>query len=326
VGTRIDQDVTANQTARLTYVDAIYMALPGLAGWGVAMNDPPALSLLSANFDSVRANLFNSSAGLWWRDSSWKFGHVYWARGNGWAIAAIVEILAHLSPSDPRRGSFVTVLTQMASALRPLQRADGFWNVDLTNPNDFGGPESSGTAFFTYAIAYGINQGLLDATTYLPVVESAWHGLTTIAVQADGSLGYVQGVGSGPGNGQPVGPLSTAAYGVGGFLLAASQVAKLAGLPQVGPPGRSTGVTAVADGSGGVQVSWQAPLDDGGAQVSAYAIYAYSPTGTMMLLTQNPGQMNIRGLNRAAWYTFTITAYNGQWGPWSSWAPWTWVT
>jgi hypothetical protein len=91
----------------------------------------------------------------------------------------------------------------------------------------------------------------------------------------------------------------------------------------VGPPGRSMETMSFADGSGGVRLTWQTPLDNGGAPVSAYAIYAYSPTGAKMFVTENPGQLTIPGLNRAAWYTFTVSAYNGQWGPWSSWAPWT---
>ncbi|MFT3740733.1 MAG: glycoside hydrolase family 88 protein [Breznakibacter sp.] len=116
----------------------------------------------------------------------------------------------------------------MAEALKLRQRSDGFWNASLDDPGDFGGPETSGTSFFVYGMAWGINNGLLDRDTYLPVVEKAWNGLTSTAVQPSGFLGYVQGVGTNPASSQPVTAGSTADFGVGAFLLAGSEMVKLA--------------------------------------------------------------------------------------------------
>jgi rhamnogalacturonyl hydrolase YesR len=117
----------------------------------------------------------------------------------------------------------------MAAALRAVQRSDGFWNVNLADPQHLPGPETSGTAFFTYGLAYGIRAGLLDRTTYLPVVARAWNGMVATAVHSDGFLGWVQGVGYEPESSQPVTAGSTADFGVGGFLLAGTEVAGLAG-------------------------------------------------------------------------------------------------
>ncbi|MEM1207501.1 MAG: glycoside hydrolase family 88 protein, partial [Acidobacteriota bacterium] len=48
----------------------------------------------------------------------------------------------------------------------------------------------AGSSMFTYGLAWGVNHGVLDAKTYAPAAQLAWHGLTTTAVQPDGFLGY----------------------------------------------------------------------------------------------------------------------------------------
>jgi hypothetical protein len=108
----------------------------------------------------------------------------------------------------------------------PLQLSDGFWGADLRNPSAYG-YEESGTAFFTYAIAWGVNTGILDPAVYKPVLTKAWTALSTIALQPSGEVGYVQGATKGasqPSDGQPVKVTDTSAYGVGGFLLAGSEM------------------------------------------------------------------------------------------------------
>jgi rhamnogalacturonyl hydrolase YesR len=119
------------------------------------------------------------------------------------------------------------VLKKMAATLKSIQRSDGFWNADLGDPTKYAGPETSGTAFFVYGIAWGINNGVLPAADYRPVVEKAWQGLVTKAVATNGRLGYVQGQGQKPADHQPVKAGDTAAFGVGGFLLAGSELQKL---------------------------------------------------------------------------------------------------
>ena len=121
----------------------------------------------------------------------------------------------------------------MAAALVSRQRSDGFWNVDLQDPLDFPGPETSGTSFFVFGMAWGLNHSILDRPTYLPVVVTAWDALVQTAVQPSGFLGYVQGVGNSPSSSQPVTATSTADFGVGAFLLAGAEVAKLASSSQV---------------------------------------------------------------------------------------------
>lgn len=148
----------------------------------------------------------------------------------------------------------------MAKALKDRQRSDGFWNCSLDDPNDYGGPETSGTSFFTYAIAWGINNNLLDSASYYPCIVKAWNALSTVAVQENGFLGYVQGVGSNPASSQPVTVNSTADFGVGAFLLAGSEIAQLAH-GDITPPSNFYVKTIQAINDHGIQLNFSKAID-----------------------------------------------------------------
>jgi rhamnogalacturonyl hydrolase YesR len=123
------------------------------------------------------------------------------------------------------------MLRAMCDALRKVQREDGFWNVSLHDPSHFGSKETTGTAFFVYGMAWGVRNGVLPRETYLPIVATAWNALANEALHADGFLGYVQGTGKEPKDGQPVKYDSKpdfTDYGLGAFLLAGSEVYRLA--------------------------------------------------------------------------------------------------
>ena len=118
----------------------------------------------------------------------------------------------------------------MSEALKNCQREDGFWNVSLHDPDHFGGKETTGTSLFVYGMAWGINHGILDRKTYLPLVLKAWNGLVNDAVHPNGFLGYVQGTGKEPKDGQPVTSdkiPNFEDYGVGCFLLGAGEIYRL---------------------------------------------------------------------------------------------------
>ena len=86
------------------------------------------------------------------------------------------------------------------------------------------GPETSGTAFFTYGYLWGINNGYLDEKEYLPVVQRSWDYLSKTALQPDGKVGYVQPIGERAIPGQVVDKNSTANFGVGALLLASCEL------------------------------------------------------------------------------------------------------
>ncbi len=222
------------------WIDAFYMAGSTLARLGVLNSDTNYLNQLRDMYDYMKytqgGGLFNPSQGLWWRDSGYKSSapDTYWGRGNGWVIASLARNLEVL-PSDDTicRPEFESMLQAMAAALLPWQQDDGFWRADITNPTNAycPNPETSGTAFFTYAIAYGLNEGILvDApgTNYTAAVTKAWNGLVSIALHPNGKLGYTQAVGSNP---QPANYDSERDYGCGAFLLAGSEILRLLGGP-----------------------------------------------------------------------------------------------
>lgn len=226
------------------WVDALHMAMPVFVRVANYRADPAYLTKLGKLYDYTKkqisgVGLYDTTDRLWYRDSAyiWPSGSgshspnglkVYWSRGNGWALAAHAKVLALLPATDPKRAEYVATLQAMSQALALVQRSDGFWNVNLADPLHRPGPETSGTAFFTYGLAYGVRTGLLDSATYLPIVAKAWNGMIATAVRSDGLLGWVQGVGANPDSSQPVTSTTTSDFGVGAFLLAGSEVAKLA--------------------------------------------------------------------------------------------------
>ncbi|MDX6258386.1 MAG: hypothetical protein QOH84_74 [Kribbellaceae bacterium] len=218
--------------------DALHMAMPPFARIGKLRGDPAYWTKLSQLYQDTktRRGLYVASSGLWYRDDRFLPGKivspngkpVLWSRGNGWVAAAHVKTLKTLPTTEQNVAEYRSTLTQLVGALKPVQRSDGFWNVNLADPQHLPGPETSGTAFFTYATAYAIKSGLVTASGYQSVAARGWNGMVATAVHPDGSLGYVQKVGDRPESSQPITYDSTADFGVGGFLLAGSELAGLA--------------------------------------------------------------------------------------------------
>ena len=229
----IDNLVYSSSSADWTWIDAIFMSMPVFARLGVLTGDSIYFNRMYDlyAYNKYTLGLYNSSEGLWYRDVNYKPPYAtkngqdcYWSRGNGWVVGAHVRILQLLPLKDSHRTEYIQTFQAMAAALKNRQREDGFWNPSLDDANEYTGPETSGTAFFTYGLAWGINNHLLDSATYYPVVAKAWNGLTTIALQSTGFLGYVQGVGAAP---ALASASSTQDFGVGAFLMAGTEVQKL---------------------------------------------------------------------------------------------------
>lgn len=233
----IDNVIASGQRTHWSWIDAQFMASPVYAHLGEVTGDAKYQQAMFELYTDARdrRHLFDTTAGLWFRDENYLYPgattpngkKIFWARGNGWVIGSVVRTLEHLAPTSPYRADYEAMLRAMAPALAAVQREDGLWNVSLADPDDYGGPEASGTAFFLYGIAWGVNHGLLDRDTFAPVIERGWRGLVRTAMRDDGELGYVQGVGERPDSSQPVTLASTHDYGVGAFLLAGTEVMKL---------------------------------------------------------------------------------------------------
>jgi unsaturated rhamnogalacturonyl hydrolase len=221
-------------------VDSQFMALPAFAMLGKRDNNNSYFTRMKDlwNYTKVTLQLYDTTAHLYYRDASYIYPgtqtpngkKLFWSRGNGWALGALARILTDLPSNDSNRAAYVKTFQELSAALKAVQRSDGFWNMSLYDPNYYPGPETSGTALFAYGMAWGINNGLLSKTTYTPVVAKAWNAMVGTAVHANGQLGYVQPVGEAPVDPSLVTYDSSFDFGVGCFLLAGSEVYKLAQL------------------------------------------------------------------------------------------------
>jgi len=225
------------------WIDAVQMAMPIFAKLGVITEDSAYYEKMFDLYYYTKTShgdngLYNPSDHLWWRDQSFDPPYTtpdgvncYWSRGNGWVFAALARVLDVLPEDAPHREEYLTTFTEMAEALAGLQRHDGFWNPSLADSNDYGGKETSGTAFFTYGLAWGINDSILSRDIFMPYVVKAWSGMVNEALHPNGFLGYMQGTGKQPSDGQPITydkVPNFEDYGLGAFLLAGSEVYKMA--------------------------------------------------------------------------------------------------
>jgi rhamnogalacturonyl hydrolase YesR len=225
-----------------TWIDAAQMAMPALAKLGALLDEPKYFDYMHALYLDMKlrqggSGLFNPEDGLWWRDRSFTPPYrepngedCYWARGNGWVVAALIRTLDALPANSPYREEYTNMLRVMCDALRKVQRSDGFWNVSLHDPGNFGGKEVTGTSLFTAGMAWGVRHGVLERAVYEPVIARAWSALLREGVRGDGFLRYVQGTGKEPKDSQPVGPdrePDFEDFGIGCFLLAGAEVYKL---------------------------------------------------------------------------------------------------
>lgn len=211
------------------WCDALFMAPPVLTRLHAATNDRKYLDLLDAMWWDTTDFLFDPAEGLYYRDKSYigkpnaNGRKVFWSRGNGWVMGGTVRVLQYLPKNHPTRARYVRLLQTMAASVSRVQGEDGLWRPSLLDPTESPAPETSGTGFFCYALAWGINNGHLERKTYLPVVRKAWRGLVG-HVREDGKLGWVQQIGAAPAK---VTAEDNQEYGSGAFLLAGSEMLKL---------------------------------------------------------------------------------------------------
>jgi len=255
----VDNMVNSSKDDDWYWIDALQMAMPVFARFGSMYSDTDYFDKMYDLYHHTKYiegtdGLYSDNAThqygdyLWWRDAynqtrtSPNGQMFYWSRGNGWVIAAHGRTLRYLPDTDPHYAEYVQTLQEMAASLKDRQQPDGFWYVNLDDPDHNAGdpdkddgPETSGTAFFTFALAWGINNGFLDEATYRPVVEKAWNGMVEDAVHPDGKVGYCQRAATSPEGGQPIGFDDTTDICVGAFLLAGSEVVKMVDGPMPDP-------------------------------------------------------------------------------------------
>lgn len=212
------------------WCDALFMSPPVLSRMYAITNDRKYLDYMDHEWWLTSASLYEPQEHLYFRDSRFLTQKqangkpLFWSRGNGWVLGGLVKVLEIMPADYPSRPKYVQQFRDIAAKVAAIQGADGLWRSGLLDPGAYDNPEISGSAFFTYAIAYGINEKILDRKTYLPVVERSWKGILG-HIYADGRLGSIQPIDGQPGKFKPS---ASYVYGVGGFLLAGSEMHRLA--------------------------------------------------------------------------------------------------
>ncbi len=211
------------------WCDALFMAPPVWTGLAAATHDPRYLDYMDHEWHVTSDLLWDKEERLFFRDATYfdkreKTGHkIFWSRGNGWVMGGLAQVLERMPEKDPRRAFYVKRLQEMADSVAAFQSKDGLWRPGLLDPGDYPLPEVSGSAFFVYALSWGINHQVLDAKRFRPVVEKGWAGLVA-HIYKDGRLGCIQPIGAAPGA-YTAG--SSYVFGTGAFLLAGSEVSKM---------------------------------------------------------------------------------------------------
>jgi rhamnogalacturonyl hydrolase YesR len=223
-----------------TWIDAIQMAMPVYMQVYKMTGDEKyrdhAMKMYRWSRNECGGGLFNEKDGLWWRDADYVPPYkepdgkdCYWSRGNGWVYAALVRCMNQLDKKDKAYKELKKDFLMMSEGLKKCQREDGFWNPSLVSTN-YAMTETSGTALFLYGMSWGIRNGLLKAKDYREACDRAWAAMAKTSVHNDGFLGWMQGTGKDPSDGQPLSYTRIPDfedYGTGCFLLGATEYYKL---------------------------------------------------------------------------------------------------
>lgn len=230
----MEYEMSTDTTDYWWWADGLYMVMPVMTKLYSITQNPLYLEKLWEYWTVANSIMYDQETGLYFRDGKYVYPKHksangkkdFWARGDGWVLAAFAKVLQDLPETDPHRRTYIDYYKKMAEAVAACQQPEGYWTRSMLDPEHAPGPETSGTAFFTYGLLWGVNNGLLTAEEYMPVIEKAWGYLQNTALQPNGAVGYVQPIGEKAIPGQVVDAASTSNFGVGAFLLAACELAR----------------------------------------------------------------------------------------------------
>lgn len=213
------------------WADGLYMVMPVMTRLHRLTGEALYLDKLYDYLQYADSLMYDKEAGLYYRDRKYVYPKHktangkkdFWARGDGWVLAGLARVLQDFPLAHKDRDFYEERYRTLAKAVSELQQPEGYWTRSMLDPAHAPGPETSGTAFFTYGLLWGVNNGLLSKEEYTPVIKKAWAYLSKVALQSDGLVGYVQPIGERADQHKNVGPRTTADFGVGAFLLAACE-------------------------------------------------------------------------------------------------------
>lgn len=215
---------------RWNWCDALFMSPPVWAKIYNITGDKKYLDFMVAEYKASTDFLFDKEQSLYYRDENFigKLDNgtkIFWSRGNGWVFAGLTNLMNELDAGSEEYQYFLELYKKMAKKLLEIQTPAGHWSMSLLGQQFYPTPETSGSSFFTYGLAWGINNGILEKSEYGDAVKKGWNAMVGHVTEA-GMLGYVQPIGAAPGNAWPD---KTEVYGTGAFLSAGSEIYKLYG-------------------------------------------------------------------------------------------------
>lgn len=230
-----EKGLAGQQSILWWWCDALFMAPPTIAYYVAQNNKEDYLKMMDQYYKASYDLLYDKEEYLFARDARYKWTgtvndlkerngkKILWSRGNAWVLAGLALTLEHLPKDYKGRSFYENLFKEMAVRIKDLQPEDGLWRTSLLSPESFAHGELSGSAFFTFALAWGINQGVIDKNIYKPVVLKAWKAIKACQ-QTSGKVGWVQSIGADP---KPVAADSWQNYGTGAFLLAGAEIMRL---------------------------------------------------------------------------------------------------
>lgn len=216
------------------WCDALFMAPPVINFYAKQIDQPKYLEAMHKYYMETYNRLYDQEENLFARDLRyvWQGNEndskepngkkIFWSRGNGWVIGGLALLLEDLPKDYEHRDFYVNLYKEMAAKLLEIQPKDGLWRTSLLSPESYNHGEVSGSGFHTFAIAWGINNGLIDKK-YTSAVKKAWKALAACQ-HDDGRVGWVQNIGAFP---EPASKDSYQNFGTGAFLMAGSEILKL---------------------------------------------------------------------------------------------------
>lgn len=247
----MDYEISTSAVDYLWWVDGLFMVMPIMTKLYNITGNQTYLDKMYQYWQYANSIMYDTETGLYFRDAKYVYpAHKtnsgkkdFWARGDGWIFAAFAKVLNELPITDSHRDEYIAYYRRLAAALKDCQQTEGYWTRSLLDPAQAPGYETSGTALNTFAYAWGIRNGILDEVEYGQTLERAWRYLSTIALQADGTVGYIQPIGESASPNTTVNASSYHDFGVGAYLLAAAEMSRLAVGEAVKPHLRLSGVT-----------------------------------------------------------------------------------
>ena len=226
----LDLRVPGHGKGNWSWCDTLFMGPPTWVRMAAATGEAKYLDFAIRNWWVTSAYLYDKDEHLYYRDSRFfdlkgpAGEKMFWSRGNSWVVAGLARVLQFLPENHPDRPRFVQQFRELTDKVLTLQQPDGSWHPSLLNAGAPDQAEASGTGFFIYGLVWGVNHGLLDRAKFTPAIWKGWGALTSF-VEQDGRLAHTQSSGDRP---VRFDPGNNDSFGAGAFLLAGSEVYRLA--------------------------------------------------------------------------------------------------